>query len=304
MRVRAPREEDVAAILGLLNATTQAAYGTDDLTEDELRRWLTTPGLDWKRDIRLALVDGRLVGYADVDSSGEHPVRWWCDVRVAPDAPAETVARPLVAWAEQRAGSGILRTWVPSVNRPLKRALERLGFRLVRHSYRMAIALDGELEEARWPRGIAVRTFRSGDERGVYEAHEEAFADSWEHSREPYEEWAHWLLEREDFDGDLWFLAIDGEEIAGLALCRADATEPEAGWVGILAVRRPWRRQGLGRALLQHAFAEFRRRGYRRVQLGVDAESLTGANRLYERAGMRVVRQLDFYEKTVFEATL
>lgn len=33
------------------------------------------------------------------------------------------------------------------------------------------------------------------------------------------------------------------------------------------------------------------------MALYVDAQSLTGASRLYERAGMHVVRQFDQYEK-------
>ena len=88
------------------------------------------------------------------------------------------------------------------------------------------------------------------------------------------------------------------DEIAGFCLCRKEAYEdPDMGYVNILGVRRPWRRRGLGMALLQHAFAEFYRRGQQRAGLGVDAGSLTGATRLYERAGMHVARQFDTYEK-------
>ncbi len=72
---------------------------------------------------------------------------------------------------------------------------------------------------------------------------------------------------------------------------------PPTAWVNILAVRRPWRRQGLGMALLRQAFGEFYRRGIRQVALGVDAENITGATRLYARAGMRVTRQYARYEK-------
>ena len=46
-----------------------------------------------------------------------------------------------------------------------------------------------------------------------------------------------------------------------------------------------------------HAFGEFHRRGMTRVGLDVDAENLTGAVRLYERAGMRIVKRRDTYEK-------
>jgi hypothetical protein len=50
-------------------------------------------------------------------------------------------------------------------------------------------------------------------------------------------------------------------------------------------------------ALLLHSFNEFYRRGSRKAGLGVDASSLTGATRLYERAGMHVARQYDSYQK-------
>lgn len=56
---------------------------------------------------------------------------------------------------------------------------------------------------------------------------------------------------------------------------------------------------GLGLALLLHAFGEFFRRGYRKVSLGVDAQNITGALRLYEKAGMHVIRQMDMYEKEI-----
>ena len=71
------------------------------------------------------------------------------------------------------------------------------------------------------------------------------------------------------------------------------------GWVGSLAVRRPWRRRGLGEALLRDAFVRFAERGKRSAGLGVDAENTTGAVALYERVGMHVVRRSDTWERTV-----
>ena len=73
--------------------------------------------------------------------------------------------------------------------------------------------------------------------------------------------------------------------------------DPEHGYVSVLAVRRPWRKRGLGTALLQHSFAEMKRRGMKRATLGVDAENLTGAVALYERAGMHVEHRYDCYQK-------
>jgi ribosomal protein S18 acetylase RimI-like enzyme len=114
---------------------------------------------------------------------------------------------------------------------------------------------------------------------------------------ESYEEWAHWSVEREGFDPTLWYLARAGGEIAGFVLCRVSDTDSDCGWVSVLGVRRPWRRRGLGEALLRHSFHEFRARGLSRAALGVDASSPTGATRLYERAGMGVYRETVFYER-------
>jgi ribosomal protein S18 acetylase RimI-like enzyme len=50
-------------------------------------------------------------------------------------------------------------------------------------------------------------------------------------------------------------------------------------------------------ALLHHTFGEFQQRGYQRVTLGVDAENLSGATRLYKKAGMTVAREFAVYEK-------
>jgi hypothetical protein len=49
--------------------------------------------------------------------------------------------------------------------------------------------------------------------------------------------------------------------------------------------------------MLHHTFAQFYQRGIRKVGLGVDGQSLTGATRLYEKAGMHPVYEETLYEK-------
>jgi ribosomal protein S18 acetylase RimI-like enzyme len=128
--------------------------------------------------------------------------------------------------------------------------------------------------------------------------HQDAFQDHWGFEPQPYERWARWFLESERFDRSLNFVVLQRREIAGVCLCsRHWSGDPTYGWVGVLGIRPAWRRRGLGLALLLHAFAEFRRRGCERVGLGVDAGSTTGALELYERAGMRVERRNDTFEK-------
>jgi GNAT superfamily N-acetyltransferase len=138
----------------------------------------------------------------------------------------------------------------------------------------------------------------------VVRAIQESFQDHFGYVVRPFDEelelLRHEINDLPNFDQRLWFLAIDGEEIAGIALCFPCAwDDPDVGWVGTLGVRRPWRRRGLGEALLRHAFLEFRKLGKRRAGLAVDSQNLTGATRLYEKVGLRSVpsRQYDLYEK-------
>ena len=177
----------------------------------------------------------------------------------------------------------------------------REGYTRVRAFWDMATRLEGPPPAPIWPDGIVVRPFVPGeDEYAAYTTAEEAFQDHWGHVAIPFEEWRASRIDHEGFDPALVFLARDGDEVAAAIRCRRRGEgASEKGWVDNLSVRRPWRGRGLGTALLLHAFDAFYRRGIRAVGLGVDAESLTGATRLYQRAGMHVERHFDVYRKTL-----
>jgi ribosomal protein S18 acetylase RimI-like enzyme len=126
----------------------------------------------------------------------------------------------------------------------------------------------------------------------------DAFADHWDFHRGPLEEWLSYNVRDHAFDPSLWWLAEDGDELVALSLNQWHFSgDPQYGWIGILGVRPAWRRRGLATALLRHSFRDFRERGATRVGLGVDGENTTGAVRLYEKAGMQVVRRNDTYEQ-------
>lgn len=308
LELRPPREDEAAAIADLFDAVTLAGYGTPDASEDEIRLWFTAPEVDTERDIRVAVArDGQLLGYGDVSDESRLHTRIWFDVRVRPGA-GPAVAEQLLDALEPRAlefaaeaGSGeqvVLRGFAWDTEREVNGVYLGRGFEVVRHSFRMQIELDEEPPPSGWPEGIEVRTFDpEHDERAVYDAQNEGFADAWEYYPSPYEEWRHHMLGAAEFDPTLWFLATDGGEIAGICLCRGHEAETNTGWVRVLAVPPRWRRRGIAQALLRHAFREFRARGRRRVGLGVDAESTTGAIELYTRAGMRVSRKANIYDR-------
>jgi mycothiol synthase len=298
VELRAPRLEELEQLTELINRDSDELYGEREESVESMRMWLTGPKLNPETDMRVAVVGDEFRGYVDVDPEPE-PI-YWADLRVPLSEPDE-IRLALLDWVVQRArerGGELLRFHAATDDQPIKRLLEAGGLRVIRHFYRMRIELDCDPAEPHWPEGLGVRTATPGDAKRVYAAHQESFEDHWEHVRMPFEEWEHWLM-REGYDPSLWFLVEDDGEIAGLSLCREQDGEKGVGWVSVLGVREPWRRKGLGRALLLHSFHEFRRRGFYAAALGVDADSLTGANRLYESAGMRVIRRSDVYEQVL-----
>jgi len=299
MTLRPPRDDEFDAMLELMNAHQLAAFGEADYTADDLRTWLTTPYVDVERDLRVLERDGRLIGYADADPTRADPPLWWCDVKVHPDADAGSIVPELVAWLEQRAEIGRLRVWTSETDARIVDSFSALGFEPVRHSYRMEIDLADASRTPEWPAGVAVRTATDDDHRAVHGAVVEVWQDTNDPVDETFEEWAHWHVQRDSYEPDLWLLAHSGDELAGFSVCTVDPVDPAAGYVSLLGVRRPWRRQGLGEALLLRSFEAFREKGLTRGTLGVDASSVTGATRLYERAGMRVYRDTVFLERPI-----
>jgi ribosomal protein S18 acetylase RimI-like enzyme len=135
---------------------------------------------------------------------------------------------------------------------------------------------------------------------------DEAFRDHYGHvehdgtDADEFERWKHNVTRAGKYDPALFFVAVDGDEIAGMALCRPrQDAKPDTGYISILGVRRQWRGQGLAKALLYHSFGQFYQRGTFKVALGVDAESLTGATQLYEKVGMRAVEEAFTYRKCI-----
>lgn len=300
--LRPPTPDDIPEIIALIAALDTSFYGEADLyTAEDIEE-------GWKRltretDTWVAVAsDGALAAYADVTDNGFGRLN--ADGYVHPAHRGHGLGTMVVRMTEQRAreltpnapenarivlGNGVL---VPDA--AANEILEREGYTLARVFWQMSVTLDAPPQAPEWPEGITVRTFvPSQDAHATFEAVEESFSDHWGHVPRSYEQWSE-RFSRADFDPSLWFLAMDGEQIAGAVLC---VHHPDAGWVNTVGVRRPWRKRGLAMALLLHAFGEMYRRGERKISLGVDAQSLTGATRLYERAGMHPALEAAVYQK-------
>jgi mycothiol synthase len=307
--------DDLVPVADLLNAWSQHYLGIRQFDAADLGREWREPDFNLETSTRVAVTEhGQIVAYYEVWDQNNPPVRIHLWGRVHPSHENRGLGSVLIEWAVERARQALPRApesarvtlgvGALAIHTAAHQLLEDHGFSLVRHYLRMVIDLHEPPAEPLWPEGITVRSLvRGQDERRVVQAVRDSFRDHWGWSETDFEEeyrrWRNHIAGNPEFDPGLWFLAEEQGQVAGVSLCWKKRTgEDDLGWVGTLGVLRPWRRRGLGLALLQHSFAALYQLGQRKVGLGVDAYSLTGATRLYEKAGMRSdpMHQIAYFE--------
>ncbi|MBN1487664.1 MAG: GNAT family N-acetyltransferase [Anaerolineae bacterium] len=310
--VRPPTFDDLQADVDLLNAYFVDLTGKPRFEAADIESEWKSPYSNREKNVRFVFApDGRLV--ADVGIWAEPPyVRLFGWMFIHPEYKGLDLAHYLTEWIATRGREIMLsapegtrvvvrQDYLQQVEHIHDLLLEH-NYDLIRHMFRMQIDMDSPPPEPRFPEGIVIRTFdRATQMHALVQAERDIFQDHWGFVEKSYEEdyksWVHWTDNDEHFDPSLWFLALDGDRIAGVSLCTGFRVEdPEMGYVKSLGVQRDWRRKGIGLALLHHSFGELYRRGKKRVTLHVDAMSLTGATLLYEKSGMHVAERSDVFE--------
>jgi len=275
------------------------------VSADELREEWETPGFNLETDAWVVSTeDGRVVGFEEFVNRYAH-ASLQGDGYVHPDFLGKGIGTTMLRALEERAIKDMelaepehrvfIRNGISMGDTPACELHEAEGYKPIRFFWRMEISLEEAPPAPVWPEGIELRPFDAETHAYLlYRAHEEAFNDHWGHTPRSFEEWEHRVIKTDDYDSNLYHIAWDGDQIAGYALCHYRMSN---GWVGTLGVRRPWRKRGLGLALLYSSFTEFYKRGDKNINLGVDAASQTGATRLYKKAGMQVAAEYVSYEK-------
>lgn len=310
--------EDAQAVTDLMNrcAIAQLGHPTTDISETQID-W-ASPYCPPATNIRLVFDGDRLVGYAGIWTEPPFAVlNGWA--RVDPDYKQRGIGAYLATWmaATARAhslpqapeGARVVLQQTKGGNDTDSQALlDAQGYRPVRHWLRMRIELDAPPPPPALPTSLTIRTFnRQRDLPAFVRAEQAILQDHWGHVPREFDQdlkdWGHYIDQDPHHDPTLWFMVVTGEEeIVGICLSTVHRPgEPQMGYIGLLGVQRAWRHQGIGLAMLHHAFGEIYRRGKTQVTLDVDAESLTGATRLYEKAGMHVQRQSISYELVLRE---
>lgn len=329
--IRPFRDEDVPGIVALANAVFDAYRLGEGVTEDDLRNDLSAPYSDPARQV--LVVDGpRLngmppdmpVAYARVvyrdDEEADDRI-YYLRVTVHPSAEGmgleQDLAARLIAIAREYEADGGLapratvrvKAYTPERIHHARALFAGLGMREVRQFWVMERDLNEEIDEPQPIEGVTIRSYRRPEDNvGAHAAFEDSFSDHFDHHPITQEEWDH-RASSEGFRGDLSLLAeVDGEPGTFGGFCIISVSDEDnrrrgvrEGWIELLGTTRAWRRVGLGKALLLHGLHCLKSAGLDTALLGVDSESLTGANRLYESAGFRI-RTRDFnYEAPLAE---
>ncbi len=310
-----------------VNAFTRTATaigvcsGTDEQfrANDTLLLW-QEPGFDLESSsLGIFAEGGSLAAYVILWATAETPVHPWVNWGVHPDFHSHGLSDELFCWAEEK-GREVMQRCPPEARVSLKSdtpqgydfaetALKHAGYKAMRLEYEMRIEMSERPTVSQLPNGLVFQPYRHEEDLPMFvDVFRNTFSDHYGYIEEPFEkdleEFRHWFNNDEQFDPSLVILTVDkplGIAAGCLLGLKEDYRHPGCGYIDIVGVRREYRKRGLAQVMLCHSFASFWDRGLRRVNLGVDGESLTNAVALYEKVGMHIHRSYMSYEMVLRE---
>jgi mycothiol synthase len=304
--IRTFQPNDLEKIVALINSIGAIEKIEDGTSIEEMKNEIDAPGVNAPENVFVAEDENRtIVGYAWsrlVHEPTEDSFRSWFVVHPAlhqTDLGTRLLTR-MYTRAQERQNefqntSVHFHTLVNALERERLAVVQAFGMGELRRFWQMVRPLAAPLDAPRFSAGIVTRIYRVGeDDERVNDAVNEAFRDHFGHSETSIESWKH-FASQPFFRPELTVIAEDTQtrEIAGFSINLMNSKENERlgitrGWVDLIGVRRPWRQQGLGTALLLKSLQIFREAGLTQAALGCDSENITGATRIYERVGFRV----------------
>jgi mycothiol synthase len=294
-----------AAAIAALSAALEEAEPIDELyTETDVLEQLTAPSVDLSTS-SVGVFDGaELVGYGLLTVSAPNAT-WKATLLggVLPDYSGRGIGRRIVGELEGMASRdrdrdapdrpGELKVWVEEKRERTRRLLAASGYDIWRYFFRMLRDFDGLLPVVTEPSGVTIRRYQASDEEELLSVSNESFADHWGSTPMDLPRWRAEFSASSSFrPAHSWVGMMDGE-IVGFALNSEFDGDTElrgfrTGYLARIGTLRRARGRGIAAALISRSLQSMAADGYRRAELGVDADSPTGAGRLYERLGFTV----------------
>jgi len=275
-------------------------------TLGELRAGFTPSSMfDPATDALVVEVDGQTIGYSRMTWWTERDGVWLylTTGRLLPAWRGQDIGTAMLRWAEGRAaavaanhpinGKAMLEANASSTEVDATALLRDTGYRETFSMVEMRFDAFDTLPPVELAVGLEFRPVTSDQYRAIWESVQAAYAASPQNmvaTEEDYQEW----LASPAFDPTLWRVAWDGDRIAGQTLCEIAKGRGE---VAEVSVGAPWRRHGLGYALVVAGLRTLAERGVTEARLHARADNIYGAPRLYERVGFRPLKRFVRYRK-------
>lgn len=295
----APAWQVLANALADADRTGEHYEHAEDLVEE-----LAEPGVDPARDT-WAVWHGTggqeaMVGFGQlrVDLTPGHDGRVGCLVMggVLPQHRGHGLGRRIMDLAEARAAE-LAESRHPGVTRvarapggrdddDVRRLLDARGYEPVRWFHEMGHSLDDPSAEPAPVAGVELCSPTPALGEATRVTHNAAFRDHWGSAERSSEEWAtRWTARHARHDVST--LAVEGDRV--LAYVLVSQWVPGQAYVTSVGTAPDARGRGLALAALTRTVRRCAESGdFRVVELDVDADSPTGATRLYDRAGFTV----------------
>lgn len=299
--IRNAKIEDSLGVTDLIIAVDIDEYGTPDFTqEDLLEIWADIP-IETNTWIVLN-PEELIVGYGYLEEVSEGRIDSY--VFVHPQYRGNGIGTTLVGIIDERAKFYIAQyeakgldyeynNMVPALNQSAAAILTAHDFQFKRVHSRMTIDLQSERPIPVCSPDIQILPYEEArDAYAVYLAYDESFRETRGYFPKGYREWLQ--SHEKGYDKSLWVVAYLNDKLVGFSINKVN---PEGVFVESLGVVKSARNKGVALAILTAVFNESYKQGMTNVSLWVDANSLTRAYRLYEKAGMQAVFQVATYGK-------
>lgn len=181
---------------------------------------------------------------------------------------------------------------------------KKFGYEPVRHFQEMERPNLDDIPQFSLPDSLEIRPVLPEQYRTVWESDNEAFRDHWGFTTPMEVDYSDWLSDKETFQPERWQVAWDKRtgEVAGQVRAYINAKwnekyDCQQGYIDVVSVRKPWRRQGVARALLTRSLAQLKAAGMTSAELDADSDNSTGATHLYTDCGFQVIKRSTLYRK-------
>jgi mycothiol synthase len=309
-------EVDYAAMLAVIDGSKEAdSIERTDTLQDVARNYEALTNCDPYRDMLFVEVNDEVVGYGRA---------WWMQLQdgkrtyahfafLLPDWRGKGIRRAMLRHNERRLreiaaghpadGDRLFESWAADSEGHWEALLVSEGYKAVRHGFDMVRPDLNEIPDLPLPADLEVRPVPPEHYQSVWQAAREAFQDEWGYAEDEWadEQFMGWQ-KHATFQPELWQVAWGGDQVAGMVLNFINHEENreyerQRGYTETICVRRPWRKQGLARALIARSFRVIKEQGMAEAALGVDAQNPNGALQLYKSMGFCTVKRNSVYRK-------